>query len=87
MKFENIVIEKIEIDVGKGRITDKPPMVIKTQTLVNNTDYEQTMLHKLSQSVTHTSSFEPLAGYMIKAGARFRGEQLTSMFLIIVVIV
>ena len=77
MKFENIIIEKVEIDVDRGKITDQPPTVIKTQTLVNNTDYEQTMLHKLSQSVTHTSSFEFSAGYGIKAGARFRGEQLT----------
>ena len=75
MKLENIIIEKVDIHVSMGRIIDQPPTVIKTQTLVNNTDYEQTMLHKLSQSVTHTSSFEYSAGYGIKAGTRFKGEQ------------
>ena len=72
--FEDMNIDKIEYDLKLGKILTSTPLVLANQTLTNNSDQDQQMSFSLSQTVTHTSSFDYTLGFTIGLQTKFKGE-------------
>lgn len=69
-----MVIERVEYDLKLGKIMSSTPIMLANQTLVNDSDHEQEMSFAISETVTHTSSFNYTLGITIGVETKFKGE-------------
>ena len=74
--FEDMNIDKIDYDLKLGKILTSTPLMLANQTLTNESNQEQQMSFSLSQTVTHTSSFDYTLGFTIGLQAKFSGKSL-----------
>jgi hypothetical protein len=65
---ENMDVVKYEYDLKNGHIGEETPIAITLQTVENYTAAEQSCEIEVSETVTHTSSWERTEGVTVKKG-------------------
>jgi hypothetical protein len=75
LDYEDMIIDSIEYNLSLGRIISNTPKVLADQTLHNDTSQPQQMIFEMSESVTHTSSFEFSRGVTLSVGVTMSGER------------
>jgi hypothetical protein len=75
LDYEDMIIDRIEYNLSLGRIISNTPKVLASQTLHNQTSQPQQMIFEMSESVTHTSSFEFSRGITLSVGVTMSGER------------
>ncbi|KAJ7890735.1 hemolytic lectin [Mycena leptocephala] len=73
LDYEDMIIDRIEYNLSLGRIISNTPKVLASQTLHNQTSQPQQMIFEMSESVTHTSSFEFSRGITLSVGVTMSG--------------
>ena len=74
--FEDTEVVRVEYDLKLGKIVNAAPVVIASQTLTNHTQAEQEMQFLLSETETHTATWEQSNGFTITVGTKFSGMSL-----------
>ena len=71
--FEDTEIVRVDYDLKLGKIINATPLVLASQTLTNHTQTEQEMQFTVSETETHTSTWEQSDGSTITVGTSFSG--------------
>jgi hypothetical protein len=69
--FEDMQVDKIEYDLKLGKILTSTPKILANQTIVNDSDVDQTLTFEVAENETHTSSHEQTTGFSITVGTSF----------------
>ena len=72
--FEDMEVVRVDYDLKLGKISNSTPVVLATQLYTNNTAHEQDSIQfEISETATHTSTFEYGVGFTLTAGTKFKG--------------
>lgn len=69
----SVKFESIDFDLKKATISNSTPLTLASQTLENDTNYDQEMSFEVSQTVTGEMTFTYTSGMSLTTGFTFNG--------------
>ena len=69
----SVKFESIDFDLKKATISNSAPLTLASQTLENDTNYDQEMSFEVSQTITGEMTFTYTSGMSLTTGFTFKG--------------
>ena len=71
--WEDMKVDKVEFNLGAGKILSSTQLKLTEQVLTNNSGSEKEMEFKVNKGITNSSAFKYDTGFTVTPGMEFHG--------------